>query len=245
MAEVKTVQRQNGVALWRQIADRIRAAIGDGLYDATGMVPPETVLAEQFGVNRHTVRSALAALAREGLVRAEQGRGTMIAHRQRFNFPISRRTRFTEGIANQARDIEGLLLGFAIEKAGPDVARGLAIDKGAEVLRLETLRKADHRPVSVSTSWFPLPRFAGIAEAYRASGSITRAFADCGLKDYVRRSTEISAMHAEPEDVLELQLSPGAIVLVTRAVNTDLEGCPVQYAATRFPADHVQLTVAG
>lgn len=245
MTELKSVQRQNGVALWRQIADRIRAAINAGTYDATGMIPAEMVLAEQFGVNRHTVRSALSALAQEGIVKAEQGRGTMIRHRQRLSFPISRRTRFTAGIGDQARDIEGLLLSSRLEEARADIARGLSIEPGASVLRLELLRKADHRPVSISTSWFPLPRFDGIAEAYRASGSITRAFADCGLEDYVRRETEISALHAEQEDVAELQLSPGAIVLVTKAINTDLAGQPVQYSITRFPADHVQLVVSG
>lgn len=91
----KVVERQTGVALWRQIADRIRLAISNGDYDATGMVPPETVLAGEFGVNRHTVRSALAALAEEGLVRAVQGRGTMIERKERVSYPISKRTRFT------------------------------------------------------------------------------------------------------------------------------------------------------
>lgn len=33
----KVVERQMGVALWRQIADRIRLAISNGDYDATGM----------------------------------------------------------------------------------------------------------------------------------------------------------------------------------------------------------------
>ena len=245
MARLKDVHRQNGVALWRQIADRIRAAIRDGSYDETGMVPPEVTLAEAFGVNRHTVRSALASLAQEGIVRAVQGRGTMIQHRQRLSFPISRRTRFTEGIARQARDVEGLLLAETSEDARPDVARGLQIGPGEPVLRLEILRKADHRPVSISTSWFPLPRFDGMASAYRQSGSITQAFNACGLTDYVRSKTDISAMHGDQEDLLELQLSPGAIVLVTTAINTDLEGVPVQYAVTRFPADHVQLTVNG
>src|SRR5688500_12622260 len=110
MAAGPTVQRQSGVALWRQIADRIRASIAAGDFDSTGRVPPEMVLAEQFGVNRHTVRSALAALAQEGIVRAVQGIGTMIERKERLNFPISRRTRFSEGIGTQARETEGLLL---------------------------------------------------------------------------------------------------------------------------------------
>ncbi|MBB6508090.1 GntR family phosphonate transport system transcriptional regulator [Rhizobium soli] len=237
------VQRQSGVALWRQIADRIRTAIANGDYDATGKVPPEISLAAEFGVNRHTVRSALAALAQEGIVRAVQGRGTLIERKERLNFPISRRTRFSEGIGDQAKEKEGLLLAASEESATPDLASRLQLAVGAAVIRLETLRKADRRPVSRATAWFPAERFAGIAEAYRDSGSITAAFTALGLTDYLRVSTEVTAVHADSGDLADLELSPGAIMLVTRALNADADGVPVQYAISRFPADMVQFTI--
>ena len=237
------MQRQNGVALWRQIADRIRTSIANGDYDRDGRVPPEVVLAEQFGVNRHTVRSALAALAEEGIVRAVQGRGTLIERKERINFPISRRTRFTQGIGDQAREKDGLLLAAAEEAASQDLARRLAVAPGSPLIRMETLRRADRRPVSRASSWFPAERFGGIAEIYERTGSITAAFEAGGVKDYVRAVTEVSAIHAEGQDLADLGLSPGAIVLVTRAVNCDLDGVPVQYSVTRFPADLVQFTI--
>jgi GntR family phosphonate transport system transcriptional regulator len=237
------VQRQTGVALWRQIADRIRQAISAGTYDETGMAPPETVLAAQFGVNRHTVRSALAALAQEGIVRAVQGRGTLIERKERLNFPISKRTRFNSGIGDQARETRGLLLGHSEEKADDEVARWLKLRPGEAVIRLETVRKADGRPVSSATSWFPAERFAGMPEAYEKTESITRAFAQLGLSDYVRATTEITAAHAEAADLMALELTPRAIVLITKAMNTDLEGVPVQYSVTRFAADRVQFTI--
>jgi GntR family phosphonate transport system transcriptional regulator len=237
------VRRQNGVALWRQIADRIRSAIASGEYDETGKVAPEMVLAAQFGVNRHTVRSALAALAQEGIVQAVQGRGTLILRKERINFPISKRTRFNQGVGDQAREKEGLLLASSEEAASADLAARLRLPVGARVIRLETLRKADRRPVSRATAWFPAERFAGIADAYSESGSITAAFAAVGLTDYVRVSTEITAVHADSDDLSTLALSPGAIVLVTRALNADPDGVPVQYAISRFPADAVQFTI--
>ncbi|MGO4199148.1 phosphonate metabolism transcriptional regulator PhnF [Rhizobium sp. YAF28] len=243
MAGLKQVQRQTGVALWRQIADRIREAISSGAYDETGMVPPETVLALQFGVNRHTVRSALAALAQEGIVRAVQGRGTLIERKERLNFPISRRTRFTDGIRDQARETRALLLGHAEEAANSEVARWLQIEQGMPVIRLETVREADKRPVSRGTSWFPAARFAGIGEAYRKTESITKAFAVLGLSDYVRATTEITAAHADSGDIADLELTPGAVLLITKAMNTDLEGVPVQYSISRFAADRVQFTI--
>ena len=237
------MQRQKGVALWRQISDRIRANILAGLYDKTGMVPAETALAEEFGVNRHTVRAALSALAQEGIVRATQGRGTVITQREKFDFPIGRRTRFTEGIGEQARDLRGILLSSAREIVSADLVKQLKLNPGDAVLRLDGIRKADGRAVSRSTMWFPADRFAGIDAAFAETGSITRAFSRCGVDDYVRAVTEISAVHAEPDDVVQLELTPGAIVLVTRALNTDPAGLPIQYAVTRFPADRVQFTI--
>lgn len=237
------MQRQKGVALWRQISDRIRANILAGLYDKTGMVPAETALAEEFGVNRHTVRAALSALAQEGIVRAAQGRGTMITQRDKFDFPIGRRTRFTEGIGEQARDLKGILLSSAREVATPELIERLKLAPGDEVLRLDGIRKADGRAVSRSTMWFPAERFGSIDKAFAESGSITRALSLCGVDDYLRDVTEISAVHAEPDDVAHLELTPGAIVLVTRAINTDPQGLPIQFAITRFPADRVQFTI--
>jgi GntR family phosphonate transport system transcriptional regulator len=59
----------------------------------------------------------------------------------------------------------------------------------------------------------------------------------------VRATTEITAVHADEADTAALELAPGAILLITKAVNTDLEGVPVQYAISRFAADRVQFTI--
>lgn len=237
------VERQSGVALWRQIADRMRLAINNGDFDETGMMPPETALAARFGVNRHTVRSAMAALTEEGIVRPIQGIGTRIERRDRLRFPISRRTRFSQGLGNQARDLEGRLLEAATEAASNRVAEALGLSPGAPCVRLETVNSADKRPISRATHYFPADRFADMAAAYERTRSITASFRQLGLPDYVRRSTEISALHAEGDDIRHLKLSPGAIILVATAVNTDLTGTPVQFSRTRFAADRVKLMV--
>ncbi|WP_425283276.1 phosphonate metabolism transcriptional regulator PhnF [Martelella endophytica] len=239
--EMAALERVNGVALWRQIADSIRQSIASGEY--SGTIPPETLLAERFGVNRHTVRAAVSALSREGVLRSERGRGTFIIRQDSYVFPISRRTRFSEGLSEQARVFDGALLGADQEMADAALARRLSLEAGAPVIRLETLRRADGIALSRATSWFPAGRFAGIADAYREEGSITRAFRRLGLADYVRRETEVTASHASPDDCLALGLSAGAIVLVAQSLNTDLDGVPVQYAVTRFAADRVRLAM--
>ncbi|TCT44987.1 phosphonate metabolism transcriptional regulator PhnF [Martelella mediterranea] len=235
--------RINGVALWRQIADRIRQSIGNHEYDETGMIPPETELAERFGVNRHTVRAAVAALSREGVLRSERGRGTFVVRQELYSFPISRRTRFSEGLGEQARVFDGDLLETCEEPASAKLAERLGLEAGARVIRVETVRRADGVALSRSSSWFPSERFAGISEAFLATRSVTAAFRKLGLHDYVRKHTDVTASHAMPDDCKALGLSPGAIVLIARSLNTDLDGVPVQYAVTRFAADRVRISI--
>lgn len=235
------VERRSGIALWRQIADRIRLAIGSGEFSER--LPPEIALAERFGVNRHTVRGAIAALTQEGVLRAEQGRGTFVERRKRFAYPVGARTRFSEGLQGQAKERRGVLLDHAVEPADGRTAEALGLEVGAKVVRLETLSEADGRPVSRATSFFDEKRFARINNAYTESGSITFALKGFGISDYFRRSTQVSARHASDSDLADLKLSPGAIVLVTVYVNVDPDGRPVQFAETRFAADLVELSV--
>lgn len=236
------MERRNGVALWRQIADQIRYAISAGEFAAK--LPPEMALAARFGVNRHTVRSAIAALEQEGALRAEQGRGTFIMRKQRLAYPIGARTRFSEGLQGQAKDRRGTLLDHAIEAADERTAAALEIAKGAKVIRLETLSEADGRPVSRATSFFDAARFSGLETIYAESGSVTIALKSFGISDYFRRQTLISARHASDADLADLRLSPGAIVLATVYVNMDPDGRPVQFSETRFAADLVELSVS-
>lgn len=243
MARAKPVERHSGVALWRQIADRIRVFIADGEFRDTGMLPPAIELAERFAVNRHTVRAALAFLAEEGLVESIQGHGTLIIGKKQLTLPISKRTRFSSGVGDQASSVAIRLLRSDEQPAADDVAGRLRLPIGAPVICVEETGQVDGRSVSCSQHFFPADRFPDIAAQIAETGSITRAFEAAGLSDYLRASTDVSARHADAAERELMHLSPGAIVLEARAVNTDLEGQPVQCSRTCFSADRISLRI--
>src|SRR5215471_654136 len=85
----------SGITLWRRIADELAQDIAGGGYASGERLPGENDMARRFGVNRHTVRRALAELTGRGLVRAEQGSGTFV-DTARLAYPITARTRFSE-----------------------------------------------------------------------------------------------------------------------------------------------------
>jgi GntR family phosphonate transport system transcriptional regulator len=241
MNEFFTIDRNSGVSAWKQIADQISRSISSGEFDDTGMVPPEMVLAEKFGVNRHTVRSAIASLADEGLLKRVQGRGTIIEKREKLVFPIGRRTRFSEGLGKQAAEMGIRLISSEEIEATPEIAAALEIALGAPVLRLRTLGSADGQPVSTATSHFDKARFPEMADLVDRHHSVTKAFAAQGVADYVRVSTEVTGRLATAQEAGLLKLSPASVVLVTQSVNADVEGRPIQFARAVFAADRISL----
>ena len=65
-----------------QLADQVRQRISDGDWEPGHRLPSEQQLADEYGVSRATVRSALRRLAESGLLRVRQGAGTFVtSHR--------------------------------------------------------------------------------------------------------------------------------------------------------------------
>ena len=236
-----SIDRTSGVSAWKQIADSISRSIESGEFDHTGRVPPETVLAERFGVNRHTVRNALAALVEEGLLSRVQGRGTMIEKREKMVFPITRRTRFAEGIGSQAGQITREVIRSDVRPATKEIAAQLKIAEGADLVTVLTIGFADRQPVSLATFYFPAARLPRMAELIRGHQSVTRALKEHGVEDYVRVSTEVTGRLASTEEAAHLKLSGNSVVLEVVSVNADLQGVPIQYSRTMFAGDKIAL----
>src|SRR5690606_41341577 len=64
-----------------RIARDLRDAINRGDYRPGDTIPHEPELMERYGASRHAVRTAVAALTREGLVIPVRRRGTVVRDR--------------------------------------------------------------------------------------------------------------------------------------------------------------------
>ncbi|PHK97016.1 phosphonate metabolism transcriptional regulator PhnF [Pseudoroseomonas rhizosphaerae] len=242
-AQEPPLARGDGVALWRQIAAVLEAAIGQGELPPGARLPTEAALAAQHGVNRHTARRALDSLAQRGLIRVEQGRGSFVAE-DVVDYRLGPRTRFSELIRAQRREPEGRILWAREVPAEAAVAEALHLSPGAPVLAVERLGLADGRPVVLGLHHFPLPRFAGLAGSLAGGhGSITRALADCGVADYRRAWTRLTARMPTPEEAAHLQQARARPVMVSEALTADLAGRPIDHTLSRYAAGRVQIVI--
>jgi GntR family transcriptional regulator, phosphonate transport system regulatory protein len=231
-----------GVTLWRRIADDLEQAIMTGTHATGDRLPGEVEIADRFGVNRHTVRRALAELAERGLVRAERGSGTYVEP-ARLAYPIRSRTRFSEIVGAAGREAGGRLIAHAREPAAADVAERLGLATATPVIRLEILRTADNVPICVSTNWLVAEYMGDAARIYRKTNSMTRTLAHFDVRDYRRQETRVSSALADALDAERLRLGPGRPLLVVESINVTPAGRPVLTTLARFAADRVELLV--
>jgi GntR family transcriptional regulator, phosphonate transport system regulatory protein len=231
-----------GVALWRRVADHLERAIADGRYPVDTRLPGEIEIAQRLGVNRHTVRRAIAALADRGFVRAERGSGTYVEP-PRLRYPIHSRTRFSEIVGAAGREPGGRLLASAVEKAEPDVARRLDLALRTAVIRLDILRSVDRVPVSAATTWLPAGRAPDAGRIYRDTRSLTRTLAQLGIDDFRRQSTRISAAIADAADAARLRLAPGRPLIVVDSTDVTADGRPILTTRARLAADRIELVI--
>ncbi|MCB1341950.1 MAG: phosphonate metabolism transcriptional regulator PhnF [Pseudooceanicola sp.] len=229
--------------VWTAITTTLRGEIAGGQYRAGDKLPTEAELATRFGVNRHTVRRALGDLAEAGIVRARRGAGVFVESSP-TDYPIGRRVRFHQNIRAAGRTPIKQVLRVETRLADEVEAAALALGKGAEVVVYEGLSSLSDAPVALFTSTFPAALLPHLGESLAAGGSVTEALAANGVPDYIRRDTRITAEAATPTQALHLRVREGAPVLRTVAVNTLLDGTPIEYGVSFFAGERIALTVA-
>ncbi len=236
------LERGGGIALWRQIQTELEQELDQGRYAAGSRLPTEKELSGRFGVNRHTVRRALAGLEEDGRIVVEQGRGAFVRGPV-VSYTLARRVRFSQNILRQMRSPKGRLLESGVAPAGQEAAAALHIAKGDRISRLVILGEADGVPVLLGVSSFPHARYPNLIQAYKATGSITAALRQAGLGDYVRLRTTITARMPTAREAGLLDQPRARPVLVAESLNVTPQGEPVEWCVSCWAAERVQFAV--
>jgi GntR family transcriptional regulator, phosphonate transport system regulatory protein len=228
--------------IWGAIAATLSAEIAAGGYGPGDRLPTEAQLAARFGVNRHTVRHALASLAEAGTVQSRRGSGVFVASVP-ADYPLGRRVRFHQNLLASGRSPSRQILRAESRAADLSEAEALGLAPSDPVHLIEGLSLADGLPMALFRSAFPALRFPDFPAAMLRLRSVTAALAEAGVADYTRASTRLTATAADAVQALHLRLPPGAPLLRSVTVNVDAAGRAVEYGTTWFAGDRVSLIV--
>lgn len=237
LGEAKPVRYQ---PRWRAVQQEIERDIAGKIVAPGDRLPTEEELAERFAVHRNTIRRALERLREKQLVRVEQGRGTFVRE-SAIVYRIGNGTRLTSAALRHERKPIRRVLSVERPKAGRAVATALTLAPDTRVLRVTMLRLIDGRPIGLSAHYYPLPRFAGLDEFIRQSGSVSEAMRRLGVNELRRKSLRVNAVMPTTREAKLLDIGRSKPLLETIQLNIDAAGIPVQYTQGRLVPSWVNL----
>ena len=132
----------------------LKNRIQEGTYPYGTALPAERELAEGFGLNRSTVRSAIQTLVEEGLLKKVQGKGTFVMrHAQDDAYTHFRG--MSELLKNHGYVPSSRILYTGPTAAGYKLSRLLPVGEDTVLYRIMRLRLGNGQPVSIENTFVP------------------------------------------------------------------------------------------
>jgi GntR family phosphonate transport system transcriptional regulator len=232
----------NQPTLWQHIHDTLSHEISAGRYAPGAKLPTEAELSDRFAVNRHTVRRAMAVLAQAGRIHVRRGAGAFVTQ-ARLDYAIGPRTRFSQNLTAAGHAPARHLLRIETLAADATERRHLALPRGAQVHIAESVSHADGVPVTYKRMAFPAARLPTLPQALRDAPSITAALAHCGIADYQRLWTRLTAERPGAMIARHLRMPESNPVLRSESLDVGAMGEPVEYGISWFCSERIQLVV--
>lgn len=200
----------------------------------------ERELAERLGVARSTIRTALADLERNGVVRRARGRagGIFVAERK-VERDLTSLTGLPSYLRRQGFESDARVLSTATLEADAETAAALGVELVLEVVRV---RLADGEPISLERASFPAERFPGLLDR-ALSGSLYELLqSDYGLEPG-EAEERIEVVSAGATEARLLGVPRGAPLLTVARTTWDADGQPFERSHDLFRADRARIVV--
>ncbi len=163
------VDRDNPVPMYLQVANWIESMLQSSEYEVGSKLPSEGELAEQFQLNRNTIRHAISVMVQQGLLEKQKGVGTFV-RRKKPLAPVrqlGKMTSFIDDFELDSRD--GVVAEDVIisqEKITPpaEISAILNIQSGEYAVKVERVRIADKTPFLYEIQYYSYDRFGKLLD---------------------------------------------------------------------------------
>ena len=231
-----SISRVSHVPLYHQIYEQLKERIISGRYKPGDCLPSEEELAKVLSVSRMTARRAVSLLANEGMVRREQGRGTVVVS-PKIVRTLAKLTSFSEDmtIKQVADSCKVLKVEHTVMPA--HVAEALTVGDERDCVKLIRLRSTDDSPIALQINYFPYDRFAGLLTDNLPLNSVYKLFEEhFGIVIY-RGDQTVEARLPSGEEASLLGIPTRMPVLHLERVTYDKDDIPIELGIAVYRSD--------
>ncbi len=228
------------IPLYYQLENILREKIMSGVFAAGARLPTEAELIRLYGVGRITVRQALAALTKDGLIERKRRRGTFVTERKTKRPSFEERIDLTgsldEVIAAEAGATFKVIEMRRID-ADPQEAEFLGLGAGEPIYRVKRIGLRADKPRNLTLDFLPAEIGEKLTLEELSAGSLLQTLETrFGLK--LKSATQrINAALADPYLAKLLDVRVGSPMLsIERAIYAG-GAAPIVFSQTLLAAD--------
>lgn len=235
----------DGLPKYQKLSKLLEKRIEDKEFEPGQKIPSEGELCDEYGVSRVTVRQAVGALTRKGLLKREQGKGTYVLP-QRLRRDIRRIYSFTSDMIALGLEPSSEPLEFSEREADDDDAAALEL-KGPDrrITVLKRLRLANGAPLLLETTKVPSALCPALAGRELASGSLYQTLQEAyGLTPRSATETyESIVLPAQAARLLKCPTERNQPGLSIRRIARLEDGRPLEFTVSVGRGDRFTLTI--
>lgn len=227
---MEVIDADSPVPKYLQICQWMDDLIRTGRFTTGEKLPSEVELARMCGVNRNTLRQAMAELVSRGKVEKVKGVGSFIRKEDQgieLRHDLKRIASFKDYFGNAPLEEKTIVLELESRVVDKQIAEQLVLGADRKVQFLGRLRTANGSPFIYEESYLPLNIFSTLT-AEEASGSLYRLMTKKFHLRLTKSHQVIRAVNLNKKISTMFNLPEGSAGLLMKNVTYDSTNTPVE-----------------
>jgi GntR family transcriptional regulator len=225
--------------------EQVRQGLLDDLVDGElahgAKLPNENELAHRFAVSRATVREAIGSLLEAGYLARRHGSGTYVTNTPRSRHPLETTVSYTAMIREAGHEPGETVITKGVRIPTELERKLLDLPEGENLIEVERVRLADHRPVIYSRDRIPEALLRDVPPD--ALDSSLYVILDWAGHPVARASAQLTPTVADTRLARLLEIKKGTPLLHVDQVDYDTRGRPVMLSLEWHVADAFELII--
>lgn len=220
---------------YKDIIESMRKKMTSGEWAQDFIIPSERELAEHYGVNRITIRKAIANLKQQGYLHSEAKRGNYVlpprSHDSNMLYSFSDDTRRLGGVPGQK------ILEFGFVPVSEFIRSNLQLPLSYQsILRIKRVRLSDTTPMGIQTSYLKLKPEQFITQQELEDAGSLYMLLEEKLNIHMMEAYEsIGARLPSPVERQYLEIGIEEVVLTSSRITYSSDRKPVEYVEMIYP----------
>ncbi len=235
-----SIDRDSYEPAYAQLVNILRRSMAEGIFRPGDRLPSEAQICERFGVSPMTVRRAINLLVDQGIVVAEQGRGTFVK-------PVamgeaSFHLRELQALFSDSEHTSVSVLEARIIKADERVARKLQVEAGQRTVYIRRLISKDGAPALYHREYLVYDHTRPIVEAELEVTALQHLFQGAGETLLKCGDISMEATLLNEEEACLLGVSQPMAAFVFEHLFYDFDNRPISWGWFVGRADLLRFT---